>query len=36
LTLVYGIIVISFSLKLLNTSFILTQFYAWGICSQLS
>jgi len=36
LTLVYGIIVISFSLKLLTTSFILTQFYAWGICSQLS
>jgi hypothetical protein len=28
LTLVYGIIVISFSLKLLTTSFILTQFYA--------
>jgi hypothetical protein len=36
LTLVYGIIVISFALKLLNTSFILTQFYAWGIYSQLS
>jgi len=28
LTLVYGIIVISFTLKLLNTSFNLTQFYA--------